>query len=317
LLALSACQTKSDAPPAAVLGSREACASYRGLPPGWGEHPYAGMTHVRGGRIELGSRQGYPEERPSGEAQRVRDFWIDRTEVTNAQFAAFVAATGYITEAERQGGGAVFHRPNAEELTARPYAWWRYVEGASWKHPQGPHSDLRGREHHPVTLVTLADAQAYAHWLGRELPTEAEWEYAAKAGRHDAALDEQPRDRDGRPLANYWQGLLPMQNTSEDGFEALAPVGCYAPNGYGLYDTIGNAWEWTQDRYSGPHQSHANGDVGAVYAARRDGVATHVIKGGSFLCAQNFCVRYRAAAREAQEADLASQHVGFRTVRRR
>ncbi|WP_028081841.1 SUMF1/EgtB/PvdO family nonheme iron enzyme [Solimonas soli] len=312
---LAACSAPPPpAPPAAALGTRAACAAYSGLPPRWRDDPHAGMAHLRGGRFELGSRRGYADERPADAKVRVGDFWIDRTEVTNAQFAAFVAASGYVTEAERQGGAAVFHRPNADELNARPYAWWNFVEGASWKHPQGSQSDLRGRDNHPVTLVTLADAQAYAHWLGRELPTEAEWEYAAKAGRSDAALGEEPRDRDGHPLANYWQGLFPTQNAQEDGFAELAPVGCFAANGYALYDTIGNAWEWTRDRYVGAHQSHANGDIAVVSAAHAGGAPTYVIKGGSFLCSQSFCVRYRAAAREAQEADLASQHVGFRTV---
>ena len=242
---------------------------------------------------------------------------MDRTEVTNAQFAAFVKATGHVTTAERQGGAAVFQVPSAEALQSRPLAWWRFVEGASWRHPEGPGSSLAGRGARPVVQVTVADALAYARWLGRDLPTEAEWEYAAKAGRSPTDVDAAPVDARGRPTANYWQGSFPLNDLAQDGHAGLAPVGCYPANTWGLYDLIGNAWELTVDEDAGPRQGHANGDPSTLRDGR--GLAGHrvVIKGGSFLCAQDYCVRYRASARESQESDLATSHVGFRTISRR
>ncbi|WP_373996941.1 SUMF1/EgtB/PvdO family nonheme iron enzyme [Duganella sp. FT27W] len=338
--------------PAAQLGSEPLCAAYSGLPAGWGADPHAGMVQVKGGSFIFGSERGYPDERPAQPgATRVAGFWIDRTEVTQAQFAAFVAATGYVTEAERQGAGVVFHVPTAEELQQRPYAWWTLEKGAQWRTAQAaapsPSPSLASASapapapasasapvkapggHLPVTLVTQADALAYARWLGRDLPTEAEWEYAGKAGRSDNQLDTAPTDAEGKPAANYWQGAFPQLDVGADGHAGVAPVGCYAPNGFGLYDMIGNVWEWTQDPYTGPRQPHANGDT-AVAAGRIAGAgnapkapnagnaanATMVIKGGSFLCAPDYCVRYRASARESQERDLAAAHIGFRTVQR-
>lgn len=300
------------------LGSAAACARYPGLPPDWGRVPTAGLVRIPAGRFVFGSTRGYPDERPAAGETAVAAFAIDATEVTRAQFAAFVATTGYRTEAERQGGAAVFHLPSAEELNARPNAWWTWVPGADWRHPQGPASSGEGLDNQPVTLVTQNDALAYARWLGRELPTEAEWEYAAKGGAAGAELDKAPRDAAGRPAANYWQGVFPLVDTAADGHAGLAPVGCYAANAFGLYDMIGNAWEWTADAYTGTHQSHANGDPAVAAAAAGVRVADQptVIKGGSFLCSPDFCVRYRASAREAQEANLPASHIGFRTVRR-
>lgn len=305
----------------AALGTEAQCGRYAGLPKDWGHDIHAGMVHLSGGEFVLGTRQGYPDERPAGSGHtRVAGFWIDQTEVTNAQFIAFVNATGYVTDAERQHGGAVFHTPTQAELSARPLAWWSWVEGASWRHPEGPGSDLPGRENHPVTLVTQRDALAYAQWLGRDLPTEAEWEYAGKAGHEDATLDTAPRDPAGKPSANYWQGAFPVMNTNEDGHVGRSPVGCYAASDYKLYDMIGNAWEWTRDVYTGQHQGHANGDTAAVAPAGRihagRGNTPMVIKGGSFLCSSDYCVRYRASSREQQEADLPASHIGFRTVLR-
>ncbi len=312
--ASSALIGKASAPP---LGSPQLCAGYSGLPAGWGSDAHAGMVRVSGGSFVFGSERGYPDERPAhAGSTRVKGFWIDRTEVTQAQFAAFVAATGYVTEAEKQGGAVVFHAPTEEELGRRPYAWWSLVKGAQWRDSKaaaGLSANL------PVTLVTQADALAYARWLGRDLPTEAEWEYAGKAGREDALLDVAPADADGKPAANYWQGPFPRQDLGADGHVGLAPVGCYAGNAFGLHDMIGNVWEWTADAYTGPRQPHGNGDTAAVAlsaGSRRAPNQPTVIKGGSFLCAPDYCVRYRASAREAQERDLAAAHVGFRTVRR-
>jgi formylglycine-generating enzyme required for sulfatase activity len=320
-----------------LLGSEARCAAGSGLPPNWGSDPHAGMVRVPDGDFVFGSKLGYPDERPAdAERRKMRGFWIDQTEVTNAQFEAFVQATGYVTQAEREGAAVVFHQPDADELQRRPYAWWTYVRGANWKQTHGPAAAGAAPAtaasmpppNQPVTMITQADALAYAGWLGRDLPTEAQWEYAAKAGRDDRQLDSAPLDGAGRPAANYWQGPFPLANTADDGHAGLAPVGCYAANPFGLYDMIGNAWEWTRDPYSGARQPHANGDTAAVAAAavataavataasaRRPDQPT-VIKGGSFLCSPDYCVRYRASARESQEADLGASHIGFRTVSR-
>ncbi|MDB4973623.1 MAG: sulfatase-modifying factor 1 [Myxococcaceae bacterium] len=295
------------------------CHDYAGLPPGFGTDPHAGMVKLPGGRFVLGSDQGYADERPPRE-RSVQPFWIDRTEVTNAQFAAFVAATGYITSAERDRGAAVFHPPTAAELAEERYAFWRYTPGANYRHPEGPDSQIAERANQPVVQVSYRDASAYAAWLGRELPTEAEWEYAARAGRDDAALHKAPRDASGHALANFWQGDFPLHNSQDDGFVTQAPVGCFAANAFGLYDTIGNVWEWTSDLYRGQHEeapvAGAPTDCRASAVAEPSEREARVIKGGSFLCSANFCARYRVSARHPQESDLPAQHIGFRTVRR-
>lgn len=304
------------APALAHLGTEALCSAGTGLPAGWGQDARAGMVQIPAGAFTFGSTRGYPDERPaSAHKQAVASFWIDQTEVTNAQFGRFVRATQYVTQAEREGAGVVFHRPSQAELNQRPYAWWSYVRGASWKTPDGPAAPPPNQ---PVTMVTKADALAYARWLGRDLPTEAEWEYAGKAGRDDDQLDTAPVDAAGRPTANYWQGPFPLADTAQDGHAGLAPVGCYAANGFRLYDMIGNAWEWTRDAYTGPRQPHSNGDTAAVATAAAAPRADQptVIKGGSFLCSPSYCVRYRASARESQEADLGAGHIGFRTVLR-
>lgn len=302
-------------PPRAALGTEAQCAAYTGLPAGWRQDPKAGMVPLRGGDFTFGSTRGYPDERPAAAAPvHVQPFWIDQTEVTVAQFAAFVNETAYVTEAERQGGAVVFHAPTDAEMNQRPYAWWTFVKGADWRHPGGPGSVITGLDNVPVTFVTKADALAYAHWLGRDLPTEVEWEYAGKAGQSGDPLDAAPRDAAGKPTANYWQGIFPAINAREDGHAGLAPVGCYGASAFGLHDMIGNVWEWTRDAYTGPHQPHMNGDTAAVAAPFHRPNERTVIKGGSYLCSPDFCVRYRASAREAQEADLATAHIGFRTV---
>lgn len=297
------------------LGDSKACSDYRGVPEGFGKDVHAGMKLIGGGVFEPGSTQGYPDERPSGRVS-VAAFWMDRTEVTNAQFAAFVVATAYVTETEEQGGAAVFKQPAASREVQRDGDWWHYVPGANWRHPEGPGSDLTGRAHEPVVLITRKDALAYARWLGHDLPTEAEWEFAA---RGDGRSEQLERNASGKPVANFWQGIFPVVNTREDGYPGRSPVGCYPANGYGLYDMIGNVWEWTRDAYSGEHQGHGNGDpfASTVSSGRnlRPGAAA-VIKGGSFLCSADYCVRYRASARYPQEENLGTNHVGFRTVLR-
>lgn len=296
---------------APVLGSVQGCQAYSGLPAGWGKDAHAGMVRIQGGRFVPGSNNGYPDERPLG-AVEVEDFWIDRTEVTRAQFAAFVRATGYVTDAERTGAAAVFQLPQAGDTS--PLPWWGYRQGANWRYPDGPEGAAVKADGYPVSQVTFADAQAYAVWRGNRLPTEAQWEYAARAGEPSQSLNEEPRDAEGRPSANYWQGVFPVQDDAEDGFAGLAPVGCFAANGNGLFDMIGNVWEWTLDAQVGPLSGHANGDPSLL---RGQGVRSlpRVIKGGSYLCAGGYCARYRTAARERQEGDLATSHVGFRTVR--
>jgi formylglycine-generating enzyme required for sulfatase activity len=266
------------------------------------------MVYVNGGEFTLGTLLGYEEER--GEVQsKVDGFWIDQTEVTVAQFADFVKATGYVTEAERDGGAVTFHTPTREQLDNHAYPWWRYQKGANWRQPAGEGSAAQAN--HPVTMVTLNDALAYAHWLGRDLPSEEQWEYAAKTGQH-GVLEKEPRNELGKPQANFWQGDFPLINSKEDGYEGVAPVGCFPANAATLYDMIGNVWEQTKDIYSSSHQPLPASTN--AFSATAD--TAMVVKGGSHLCGQNFCVRYRPSAREAHEANLPIAHIGFRTVLR-
>jgi formylglycine-generating enzyme required for sulfatase activity len=262
----------------------------------------SGAVDVPAGRFTMGSEEGYPEEGPAREVE-VGAFEIDRHEVTNAQFAAFVAATGYVTRAERvldpaehpnlppamlEPGSAVFE-PGPDDI------WWTFVPGASWRAPWGPGSSIDGLDEHPVVHVAYEDALAYAAWTGRRLPTEAEWERAAR-GLDEAVLDwGREIGPDGAWRANVWQGVFPVINTGDDGFMKTAPAACFEPDGLGIYDMIGNAWEWTADTFEG-----------------EEGVS--VIKGGSFLCSSDYCARYRPAARQPFERDFSTSHVGFRTV---
>lgn len=308
LMLITAVQSSKGNP--VSLGSNELCNRYSGLPDNWPKESRAGMVYVSGGEFTLGTTLGYEEERQEIKT-RVQGFWIDQTEVTVAQFAAFVKATGYITEAEHEGGGLVFRQPSAAELSQRPYAWWNYQKGADWRHPAGSGSTASNNQ--PVTLVTLVDAKAFADWLGRDLPTEAEWEYAAKAGRQGAELEKEPRNAEGAPLANFWQGVFPTQNTAEDGHLGVAPVGCYPANKHKIYDLIGNAWEQTKDVYRESHRPQSSSEA-IINNPRPD--QSMVIKGGSHLCGRDFCVRYRPSAREAHEANLPTSHIGFRTVKR-
>jgi len=298
-------------------------------------NPTAGMARLAGGVFAMGAAPEHSEEGPPRQV-RVGDFWIDRTEVTNAAFARFVAATGYVTLAERpldpvaypgltpdqrQPASLVF--VGAGAAGGDPTAWWRIVPGADWRHPEGPGSSIDGKEAWPVVHVAWEDAQAYARWLGRDLPTEAEWEYAARGGLDGAryAWGDDPAPTDA-PKANTWQGVFPVVDSGGDGHKAqAAPVGCFEANGHGLYDITGNVWEWTSDWYRpglAPASVMAQG--GPPRAMSRDpgepGQPKHVIKGGSFLCADNFCFRYRPAARAPGPHDSGASHVGFRTVLR-
>jgi len=293
------------------------CSGYDGRPPASADGLPPGMVWLPGGRFQMGSDRFYPEERPLREA-RVGAFAIQRHEVTNRQFAAFVAATAYRTVAERpldpkqfprltgdqlRPGSMVF-RPSAQTRSTNDASqWWSWVPGAFWRAPEGPGSTIRGRENHPVVHIAFEDAMAYARWAGQDLPTEAEWEYAARGGLEQAdytwGADKDQRDAAGKPLANYWQGFFPIRNEAQDGFSRSAPVGCFDPNGFGLFDMAGNVWELTRDDYADRKGAHAG---------------MKVAKGGSFLCADNYCGRYRPAARTPHGIDTGMQHVGFRTV---
>jgi formylglycine-generating enzyme required for sulfatase activity len=298
------------------------------------------MVWIPGGSFRMGSDHHYPEEGPAHDVN-VEGFWMDVHAVNNEQFAAFVAATGYSTVCEQQPepafypganpallvpGSAVFQKPR-RLVTANDWpSWWTYTPGACWYHPEGPESNILGREQHPVVHVTYEDALAYAHWAGKDLPTEVEWERAARgmlAGAEFCWGDEQAPE--GRLLANYWQGSFPWQNLVLDGFEGTAPVGSFPPNDFGLYDMAGNVWEWTQTHYTARHVAPSTSTCCAPEnprgAKRKENVdfasrsfARRVLKGGSFLCAQNYCYRYRPAARIPETVDTSTCHVGFRCV---
>lgn len=308
LLLLAGCSKHAESPGDIALGTRESCAAYTGTPAHFGDESHAGMIQIASGDFDFGSDRGYAEEGPTQRAH-IDGFWIDRTEVTNAQFAAFVHATGYITEAEKQGGGAVFVAPQPDE-TAEPGSWWQFAKGASWHFPEGKNNPA-SRDHEPVVDVTYADAVAYAHWLHRELPTEAQWEFAAKAGRSNEEADRSVRDAQGRPQANFWQGVFPISNALEDGFALRAPVGCYPANPAGLHDMVGNVWEWTRDPY---RERGAHPSIADPMPSRNASAERYVIKGGSYLCSLNYCARARASSRQGAEADLPQSHVGFRTI---
>ncbi|MDB9977855.1 MAG: sulfatase modifying factor 1 [Porticoccaceae bacterium] len=280
---------------------------------------------VSGGDFKFGDNRYYPNEGPV-KVTRVADFNIDKTEVTNGQFKAFVDATDYVTAAERGlsdvdfpeippefrvPGSMVFVAPDLDKPSS-PATWWQFVSGANWQNPKGPDSSIAGKEAHPVVQVTHADAIAYAQWLGRRLPTEAEWEYASRGGLEGASFswgEESPNV--GASKANTWQGRFPYNNMNEDGFVGSSPVGCFAANGLGLYDTTGNVWEWTDTAY-GPDRKRDYGAEG--YDPQQPGVTVKTLKGGSFLCSDNYCQRFRPAARQAQDTTLASSHIGFRTA---
>jgi len=306
----------------------QSCITLASAPPE-GEH--AGMAHIPAGTFTMGSNRHRPEERYS-HLVRVDGFWIDQHEVTNAQFAKFVAGTGYRTVAERgrsaetgqpkeleAPGSIVFIMPTDVARGGRITNWFQYVASANWRHPEGPNSTIKGRENHPVVHVAYEDAMAYARWLGRSLPTEAQWEYAARGGRDGEDDWSSAFDPDGKPIANTWQGIFPVIDTGDDGYAGTAPIGCFSPNGYGLYDMIGNVWEWTNDWYKPGHSPQLSiepqGPSLIDLRVLPGQFPSKVIKGGSYLCASNYCARYRPAARHPQEVDLGAAHIGFRTVK--
>jgi len=304
------------------------------------------LVFIEGGSFLMGSDRHYPEEAPQHSVE-VGSFFIDPTPVTNRQFAEFVKATGYVTVAERPlnpadypgaapemlaPGALVFHRTTGPVNLRDIRNWWRWVPGANWRRPEGRGSSLANRQTHPVVQVAYEDAEAYARWCGKELPTEAEWEFAARGGLEGAEFAwGNELSPGGRTMANIWQGEFPWQNLRADGLERTSPVGSFPANGYGLHDMAGNVWQWTTDWFSqrhpvdaaapccGPETPRTNprgGSVEASYdpAQPQVRIPRKVVKGGSFLCAANYCRRYRPAARHAQMIDSGMSHIGFRCV---
>lgn len=306
-----------------------------------------GMVLIPAGEFYMGTdeMESYPVERPAVKRQ-IKSFWMDETEVTNTQFSQFVEETGYVTLAEKipdweemkkqlppgtpkpsdedmQPGSLVFSPPSHEVPLQDISLWWKWVLGASWKHPEGPGSNIEGKENHPVVHIAYEDAEAYAKWAGKRLPTETEWEYAAKAGidhqRYAWGDTFKPR---GKFMANTFQGKFPHENLSEDGFEGTAPVKSFAPNGYGLYDMIGNVWEMTSDWFDAIKFQRLSGNAPALdssislcYNPSNPYALEKVIKGGSFLCADDYCINYRPSARQGQDYESGTSNIGFRCVR--
>lgn len=279
------------------------------------DSPYPGMAWVAGATFTMGAQGTYFEEGPAHE-ETVPGFWMSTHEVTNAEFAEFVDATGYRTLAERGiedpssgaaiPGSAVFV-PHVSDAPVNPFAsWWLFMEAANWRQPEGPGSSIDDRQDHPVVHIAFEDALAYADWKDQALPTEAQFELAAQTSLY--------RDADGNFVSNTWQGLFPLQHEPEDGYTGTAPVGCYDANALGIYDLIGNVWEWTQTTYYITHAFPDPQDFPEGYDPNQPGEPVAVIKGGSYLCAPNYCMRYRPEARQAQSKGLGTSHIGFRTV---
>jgi formylglycine-generating enzyme required for sulfatase activity len=304
---------------------------------------YATMVWIPGGTFLMGSDKHYPEEAPA-HAVKVGGLWMDVCTVTNREFARFIEETGYVTAAERPANpddypgaqsdmlapsSVMFRKPGQRVDLKDHYNWWVYVCGANWRHPRGPASSVKKLADHPVVKLTYEDAEAYAKWAGKELPTEAEWEFAARGGLDAAEFvwgDEMTPG--GRQMANTWQGEFPWQNLCQDGYEGTAPVASFPANGYGLHDMAGNVWEWTTDWY----QEHGKIDSPCCTmdnprgAQREDSldprqpqikIPRKVMKGGSHLCAPNYCRRYRPAARMAQPVDTSTSHLGLRCIVRK
>jgi formylglycine-generating enzyme len=311
------------------------------------DHP-AGMVWIPGGEFTMGtdSDLGWPDEKPAHRV-RVDGFWMDEHDVTNAEFAKFVDATHYVTTAEKTPslveimkqmppgtpppgpdklvpGGLVF-TPTAGPVPLNDIsAWWKWTPGANWRHPEGPGSDLKGRENHPVVQVSWDDAVAYANWAGKRLPTEAQWEFAARGGLDAKDYvwgDQAPSDE--KIFANIWQGEFPYHNTKADGFERTSPVKSFAPNGYGLYDMSGNVWQWCADWFDvSLYRKRAGQGVivnptGPAHGYNPDNLYApeRSQRGGSFLCSDDFCWRYRPSARQGSTPDTGMSHVGFRCVK--
>lgn len=311
-----------------------------------GEATHAGMVRIEGGTFVMGAsgQQDRMDEFPRHTVS-VSSFWMDATEVTNARFAEFAGATGYVTTAEKApdweelkkqlppgtpkpdesllvAASLVFRPPAQAGLPGNAAQWWHWEKGADWRHPEGPNSTIEGRENYPVVHISWDDANAYARWAGKRLPTEAEWEFAARAGLKDQPY---PWGREalelGKPKANTWQGSFPHTNTGLDQFEGLAPVRSFAPNAYGLYDMAGNVWEWCADWYRPDYYRQLASQTTAdpkgpadSYDPDEPTVPKRVTRGGSFLCNASYCSGYRVSARMKSSPDTGLQHTGFRCV---
>lgn len=301
------------------------------------------MTYVSGGVFLMGSENYYPEERPLRKV-KVDGFWIDKFAVTNQKFSEFVERTGYLTVAERALNpedfpgapvenlkpGSMLFQPSKGPVDLQDYTnWWRWAPGTSWRAPIGPGSSTEGLMQHPVVHVAYEDAEAYANWAKKQLPTEAEWEFAARGGHESRNFvwgNEDPSDT--APLANTWQGEFPWQNNLVDGYDGTAPVASYPANDFGLFEMTGNVWEWTCDWYVPRHEDEeVRSCCGVVKNPRIDNpeksfdpaqpnfqIPRKVVKGGSYLCAPNYCLRYRPAARQPQMVDTGMSHIGFRCI---
>jgi formylglycine-generating enzyme len=311
------------------------------------EQPSArhGMVWIPGGSFRMGSDHHYADEAPAHRVT-VDGFWIDSIPVTNSKFRKFVSATGYVTMAETapdpkdypgalpemlRTASLVFQPPKQAVDTQDWNRWWTYKFGANWKRPYGPRSSISGLHDHPVVHVAYKDALAYAEWASKDLPTEAEWEFAARGGLEGAEFawgDELLPA--GKPMANTWQGKFPHENLKLDGYERTSPVTAFPPNGYGIHDMIGNVWEWTSDWYSDNHPADAAKSCCIPQNPRGGGeeasydpclpnirIPRKVLKGGSHLCAPSYCRRYRPAARHPEPVDTSTSHVGFRCIARR
>ena len=287
------------------------------------------MIWIAGGDFLMGSNSFYREERPARPAA-VDGFWIDKYPVTNAEFAAFVAATGYVTYSERAPsrvmypdadpallvpGSLVFKKPDRPVSLRDSLAWWEYRPGADWRHPEGPQSSLAGRDRHPVVHIAYEDALAYAAWAGKQLPSEAEWEFAARGGLEGKAYPwGDAANPDGRFLSNTWQGRFPYEDLAEDGYAGTSPVDAFPPNGYGLHDMVGNVWEWTSSLWGSPADAPK---TSCCHASEGGAAERRVVKGGSHLCAANYCLRARPAARQGETVDSSTCHIGFRCIVRK
>jgi formylglycine-generating enzyme required for sulfatase activity len=302
------------------------------------------MVWIPDGEFSMGSEGHYPDEAPVKRVE-VPGFWIEPSPVTNTQFASFVEATGHVTGAEVAPrieeypgameedlvpGSLVFKMTDGPVDLNNYRNWWHWVPGADWRHPTGPDSSIEGLDDHPVVHTAHADAAAYASWAGKELPGEAEWEYAARGGLDGAEFvwgDEDSQETD--PKANTWQGPFPFENSELDGWTRTSPVGSYEANGYGLFDMAGNVWEWTEDWYNprkiAPAQ-HSCCAPGGLKGGTRDAsfdpatpeiqIPRKVIKGGSHLCTIQYCFRYRPAARQPETIDSSTSHLGFRSIKK-
>lgn len=300
-----------------------------------GGDPSVPMVWIPDGEFQMGTEHPAMMDARPVHRVRLKGFWMDQTEITNEQFERFVKATDYVTVAEQTpkaedfpgappenlvAGSIIFTRPADEVELNDPRSWAKYLPGANWRHPEGPKSDLQGREQHPVVHVCWDDAAAYARWAGKRLPTEAEWEYAARGG-----LDRRPfvwgdeLKPGGKWQANIWQGRFPVENTAEDGFAHTAPVGSFPANGYGLYDMAGNVWEWCADWYTAAYYEVSPGENPQGPQRSNDplepGIAKRVQRGGSFRCSDQHCIRYMPGGRGKGAVDSGLSHVGFRCVK--